>query len=68
MKDKHRVTQGMNLIIKSVSRLGARMIVACITALIAATLIFAAPEVGIAGAFGGVILAGISAILIHPHA
>jgi len=36
-------------------------------ALFSAVLIFSAPEVGVAGAFGGVVLGGISAILLRPQ-
>jgi membrane associated rhomboid family serine protease len=64
---KRRVFEMVSLL-KSVSRLGTRTIMACVTGLIAACLIFAAPEVGIAGAIGGVVMGGISAILVHPHA
>ncbi len=55
------------LLWRGFSRLGARMIAACATALFAAVLLFAAPEVGVAGAVGGIIVGGISAFLFHPH-
>jgi membrane associated rhomboid family serine protease len=47
---------------------GTRLIAACITGLCAAILIFAAPEVGIAGAIGGVAMGAVSAVLVRPHA
>jgi hypothetical protein len=49
------------------AQLGARTLFGCATALIAAVLIFSAPEVGIIGACGGIVLGGISAALIRPH-
>jgi len=48
------------------SRLGTRMIAACVSALIAAILIFASPEVGVLGAIGGLVMGGISAVLVQP--
>ncbi|HZY62630.1 MAG TPA: hypothetical protein VFE38_08895 [Edaphobacter sp.] len=54
--------------IHRLSRLGTRMIVGCIAAFIAAMLIFSAAEIGVAGAIGGVIVGGISAVLVKPHA
>ena len=46
---------------------GPRLIAACVTGLIGAILIFAAPEVGIAGAIGGVAMGAVSAVLVRPH-
>ena len=54
--------------LRRISRLGARSLTALITALIAAVLLFASPEIGIAGAIGGVVMGGISAVLMRPHA
>ena len=50
-----------------IAQLGTRMIMACVTALVAAVLIFSAPEVGIAGAIGGLVAGGISVALFKPH-
>lgn len=52
---------------RRIARLGARTITALVAALIAAVLLFASPEIGLAGAIGGVIVGGISAVLIRPH-
>jgi hypothetical protein len=46
----------------------SRLIGGCITGLIAAVLIFAAPEVGIIGAISGVVMGVVSAVLVRPHA
>jgi hypothetical protein len=46
----------------------SRLIGGCITGLIAAALIFAAPEVGIIGAISAVAMGVVSAVLVHPHA
>jgi membrane associated rhomboid family serine protease len=53
---------------KTHTGIGARMIAGCVTGLIAATLIFVSPEVGIAGAIGGVAMGVVSAVLVRPHA
>lgn len=53
--------------LRRISRLGARSLTALFTALLAAVLLFASPEIGIAGAIGGVVVGGISAILMRPH-
>jgi hypothetical protein len=63
-----RMTLRMTSIANGFARLGARMICACAAALIAAVLIFSAPEVGMIGAIGGVVMGGISAVLVRPHA
>lgn len=55
----------MLALLHNFSRLGTRMIAACVTALIAAILIFAAPEVGFLGAIGGLVMGGISAVLVQ---
>jgi ABC-type lipoprotein release transport system permease subunit len=49
------------------SELGVRTLLGCATALIAAVLIFSAPEIGVVGAFGGVVIGGISAVLVRPQ-
>lgn len=48
-------------------RLGARTLTAMAAALIAAVLLFLSPEIGLAGAIGGVVVGAVSAILIRPH-
>lgn len=68
MKVETNVISIMSLIMQKLSRLGARMITALAAALISALLIFASPEIGIAGAVGGVVAGGIAAVLLHPHA
>lgn len=47
--------------------MGARMVAGYISAMVAAMLIFFAPEVGIAGGIGAVVIGGISAVLVRPH-
>lgn len=54
-------------LVKINTTVGGRMIAGCLTGLAAAALIFAAPEVGIAGAIGGVAMGVVSAILVRPH-
>lgn len=46
-------------------RTPSRDIAACATALVAGILIFASPEIGIAGAITGVVCGGVSAVLFH---
>ncbi len=52
----------------AVRRLGGRTVTGMATALVASLLICAAPEVGLLGAIGGVVVGGISAVLMRPHA
>jgi hypothetical protein len=57
----------VTLMLRRFGQLGTRVIVGCATALIAAVLICASPEIGILGAVGGVFFGGVSAALFHPH-
>jgi membrane associated rhomboid family serine protease len=57
----------MTVMFRRFSQLGTRVIIGCATALLAAVLICASPEIGIFGAVGGVVFGGISAALFHPH-
>lgn len=50
-----------------IRQMGARMVAGYISAMVAAMLIFFAPEVGIAGGIGAVVIGGISAVLVRPH-
>ena len=52
---------------KKLTQLGPRMLAGLAAALFAAALIFATPEVGVAGAVGGAVCAGVSAVLMLPH-
>jgi hypothetical protein len=57
----------MHYVIFKFRKLGARTLIGCASALVAAVLIFCAPEVGVVGAAGGVMFGVISAVLVHPH-
>jgi hypothetical protein len=60
-------TRTLQSIIARVQRLGARTLTAMATALIASVLLFLSPEIGLAGAISGVVVGGISAVLMRPH-
>jgi ABC-type lipoprotein release transport system permease subunit len=67
MKRARKVGSFIIVVLRKFGQLGTRMLMGCSAALLAAVLIFSAPEVGVAGAFGGVVLGGISAILLRPQ-
>lgn len=67
MSKARRFGSYMLYAIRKFRELGIRTIMGCFTALVAALLIAAAPEVGVGVAFGGLVLGGVSAYLIHPH-
>jgi membrane associated rhomboid family serine protease len=60
---RHRKTSYRNL----AERIGARTLTGMAIALLSAVLLFASPEIGLAGAIGGVVFGGISAMLMRPH-
>ena len=67
MKTEERTPPVMDLISNRLHQLGARTVSGYITAIIAAVLIFFAPEVGIVGGVCAVVIGAISAVLVHPH-
>jgi ABC-type lipoprotein release transport system permease subunit len=67
MKTVRKLSSLMLYAIGKFRDLGARTLLGCASALIAAILVFAAPEVGIAGACSGLAFGVVSAVLIHPR-
>ena len=62
---RHKTT--VQLVVRRFARLGTRTLAGMAAALTAALLLLASPEIGIAGAIGGVVVGGVSAVLIRPH-